>query len=348
MGKGGKRRRSESKVSHDEVAGYAQTEFLFKSNLFKLQTAELIKEVTPAYGAATSGLEGAVRVLRSRLTALPTAELCWERPTQPGRGAAVGSHAHLERHALRGERVAMPWRPPAAVALVGSYLLRTSTAPEFNLDLTVQLPAGMFLQKDFLDGRYADKRSLYLAHLGHLLRGTAVGECTACTAEDDALVREVRFAALPHQQSHEWPVLELVLGAAGAEAEAAASAEFGGWVVRLIPCITRETFAWGKLRPQRCNLREAGDLPSAAYNNLLRLESGYGAALSLAHATFARDGSGALREAAVLLKVWLGRRTRGQAGSVTGFQLTLVLIYLLSTRVPPAGTWSRRSFGDVD
>ena len=48
MAKGAKRRRLESKaVTHDEVQDQFATSVLFKSNLFKLQTAELLSEVSP-------------------------------------------------------------------------------------------------------------------------------------------------------------------------------------------------------------------------------------------------------------------------------------------------------------
>ena len=79
--------------------------------------------------------------------------------------------------------------------------------------------------------------------------------------------------------------------------------------VRLIPTLQSGTFASVKLRPERANLRglafgarNGSPLPSAEYNNQLALESSYGAALELLHSFYARDGTGALREASMLLK----------------------------------------------
>ena len=47
MAKGAKRRRQELSLTHDEVSGYNDTSSLFKSNLFKLQTAELLSVLCP-------------------------------------------------------------------------------------------------------------------------------------------------------------------------------------------------------------------------------------------------------------------------------------------------------------
>ena len=64
----------------------------------------------------------------------------------------------------------------------------------------------------------------------------------------------------------------------------------------------------------------------------VRLESQYARVLGLLHSTFSRDASGALRDAAVLLRVWLRQRDARQSGCLSGFQITLLLVHLLHTR----------------
>ena len=172
MPKGAKRRRAAA-VTHDEVANYADTSTLFKSNLFRLQTAELLKEAAPAYASpALQGLEKWVRGLRQALIQVPEAELSWERGAAGSRSASC-SHEHLAPLQLHGAKASLQWRPPAKVELVGSYLLRTVARPSLNIDLTVQIPAACLNEKDYLDNRYVDKRLLYLAHLGAMLRAAA-------------------------------------------------------------------------------------------------------------------------------------------------------------------------------
>ena len=73
----------------------------------------------------------------------------------------------------------MAFAPPTKVELAGSYLLRTCAAPQLNVDVSIQLPASILQEKDYLDGRYVDKRLLYLTHLAHLL-STAAGCGTIC------------------------------------------------------------------------------------------------------------------------------------------------------------------------
>ena len=357
MGRAAGKKRKLGAVTHDEVSGYTQTETLFKSNLFKLQTDELLREVAP-FKAPLTRLEKALRELRTQLLALPAADVWWQRQKS---GSPTASHPHLAHLALANECVHMTWHAPAKVDLVGSYLLRTVTAPELNVDVAVELPASMFLEKDYLDQRYADKRLLYLTHLAHLLSTAAASVVSASSPP--------RFIALPHMQAHNWPVLELTLisgggegahgGAAAAkaptsargagkkakaaaatteaaavsgDAEASAPTEIRGWSVRLLPSLAADTLAPAKLRPQRCNLRCLGARPSAAYNNLVRLESQYARVLGLLHSTFSRDASGALRDAAVLLRVWLRQRDARQNGCLSGFQVTLLMVHLLHTR----------------
>lgn len=127
----------------------------------------------------------------------------------------------------------------------------------------------------------------------------------------------------------DWPVLQLKTRGADSKADAGVGEE---WTIRLIPSLEPTALASAKLRPSRCNLRDAPDRPSACYNNRLALESSYGATLALLHSHLSVDVSGAVREAAVLLKVWQRQRATGQAGGPSGLQLTLLLLHLLHLR----------------
>ena len=351
MPKGAKRRRLASRaVTHDEVAGYSETAVLFKSNLFKLQTAELLKEVSPFGDTPLTRLEGALRELRKELSSLPSAELAWER--SGGHDTVVCSHPHLEHLSLHRESVRLAWAAPTKVELAGSYLLRTCAAPTLNVDVTIELPAGLFFEKDYLDARYVDKRLLYLTHLAHVLGARALGggqdagstpkakaKAKAKGSQPASVISAAKppaFVALPHMQSTRWPALEIHLRDPAADSgdggESGGAAEIGGWVVRLLPCLSADVFPPGKLRSPRCNLRTLGTRPSPTHNNLMRLESSYARTLVLLHSAYARDSSGSLREATILLKVWLRQRFEGQSNSPTGFQLSLLLLHLLATR----------------
>ena len=326
-----KRARTDQAPSHDELHKLRETEALFKSNLFRLQTTELLKEASPAYSSpALQGLEAWVRGLRQALLQLPEAELSWERTAD---GASC-SHEHLAPLGLHGAKVALGWRPPAKIELVGSYLLRTVARPALNLDMTVQIPAACLQEKDYLDNRYVDKRLLYLAHLGASLRAAAAAGKVGGVVLDPS---SIKFASLPHMTDPDWPVLQLTARAAAAGAAAGTGEE---WVIRLIPSLDSAALAAGKLRPGRANLRAPGNgvaadtaaAPSAEYNNRLSLESRYAVSLAMLHSHLSTDANGVVMEAAILLKTWARQRSIGQAGGASGFQLTLILLHLLKKR----------------
>ena len=326
-----KRARTDQAPSHDELHKLRETEALFKSNLFRLQTTELLKEASPAYSSpALQGLEAWVRGLRQALLQLPEAELSWERTAD---GASC-SHEHLAPLGLHGANVALGWRPPAKIELVGSYLLRTVARPALNLDMTVQIPAACLQEKDYLDNRYVDKRLLYLAHLGASLRAAAAAGKVGGVVLDPS---SIKFASLPHMTDPDWPVLQLTARAAAAGAAAGTGEE---WVIRLIPSLDSAALAAGKLRPGRANLRAPGNgvaadpaaAPSAEYNNRLSLESRYAVSLAMLHSHLSTDANGVVMEAAILLKTWARQRSIGQAGGASGFQLTLILLHLLKKR----------------
>jgi len=185
MPKKGVKRPLGAPPTNEELSAYSETELLYKSNLFRLSTAELIKEVVPPQ---SSQLEVAVRALRGEILSLPPAELSWE---DRGIGKLpLVSHAELSGLRLANHKVSLPWAPPEHVELVGSYLLRTVVRPSLDVDVAVRIPRACLLSKDYLDHRYVDKRQLYLAHLGAQLAKpsaatAATAAATAGAAADD-------------------------------------------------------------------------------------------------------------------------------------------------------------------
>uniref|UniRef100_A0A7S4BKK4 Nucleolar protein 6 n=1 Tax=Chrysotila carterae TaxID=13221 RepID=A0A7S4BKK4_CHRCT len=316
MGK--KRSRTSSVPSHKEIAAYSETELLYKSNLFKLQTEELVRAISPTYGIAPQ--ESALRTLRETVLGLPESRVEWEAPAKAG-GKPKVSHPELSRLRLSNQHVHFEWKPPQQVDVVGSYLLRTCVRPSLNIDLAITIPPSCLLQKDYLDYRYTDKRMLYIAHLAHLLKGA------------EGVAGTPRFCYLPHLQDARWPALELELAIPAATGRAAET-----WQIRLIPCLAANALEASKLKPSRANIRNnreaasAEAWPSAEYNNTLALESAYASALALLHSYLAKDSSGAFREAIMLFKVWLRKRFGEQAGSPTAFQLSLLMLHLLRER----------------
>ncbi|CAE7809403.1 Nol6, partial [Symbiodinium microadriaticum] len=150
-----------------EVVEIARTRNLYKSNLFRLQLEELIKEMTPK--KPPPGLEAALHALRPllleklRARDIP-ADFAQEFPALRfmQRGGAAPS--------------ALRFTAPRRIDVVGSFLLGTYTKEELTVDVAVEMPSDIFRSKDYLNFRYHDKRAAYLAELHRqlcdgLLRG---------------------------------------------------------------------------------------------------------------------------------------------------------------------------------
>ena len=195
----------QSNPTHDDMSGMQLTEQLYKSNFFRLQTAELLAEATPLFGPANLVLERTLKELRDFLCALPAVQLSWKCSAQPG-GPPDVSHPHLTSLQPFNQSVCLSFLQPIKVQLVGSYLLRTTVRPYLNVDLAVQIPVKCFHEKDYLDHRYTDKRLLYVSHLAMCLSS----KLSAIETGD------VRFSALPHVQESFWPIIQLPIRCAPA------------------------------------------------------------------------------------------------------------------------------------
>lgn len=60
-------------------------------------------------------------------------------------------------------------RTPLTVAVVGSFMVSTQARPDVSVDVAVELPTGMFEDKDRLNHRYAHLRAYYLGVLADAL-----------------------------------------------------------------------------------------------------------------------------------------------------------------------------------
>eukprot|EP00727_Mastigamoeba_balamuthi_P000130 m51a1_g10113 putative nucleolar protein 6 (1105) ;mRNA; f:22238-26385 len=127
----------------EELAEMQRAEEQYKSNLFRLQVVELLREAH-ACRARADGLEGLVRSL----------------------GAAVAQAA----------------RPAhAGLELVGSWATRTEARPLVNVDVAVVMPDGMFTEDDVSGDAsgYLEKRREWVAGLAQRLQARAdVGDVT--------------------------------------------------------------------------------------------------------------------------------------------------------------------------
>ncbi|CAH2355426.1 U3 small nucleolar RNA-associated protein 22 [[Candida] railenensis] len=169
-GKPSKKQRKQ--LSAQEIQVARETAELFKSNIFKLQIDELIKEVK-LKESHVAKIEKVLHRLHDLISQVP----------------ATNEPLTLEqaesKFASSKKKVAIPWPepkptkanykfaylPPQDVSLVGSFGLKTginSNTNNYNMnsiDIALTMPSELFQPKDYLNYRAFYKRSFYLAWL---------------------------------------------------------------------------------------------------------------------------------------------------------------------------------------
>ena len=281
--------------THAEMKGLKESELHFKSSLLRLQMDELKAQVSIDYTKA-SGLETWLHRFKEVLEALPACTL---------------STASLPEDSAVKE---MQFKAPAAVHMVGSYLLRTVTRPDLVVDLVLEMPADLLEHKDFLNNKYLERRQLYLAHVAHRMQ-----------SHDS--VAAVSFGAFRGDATKPC-VLFKPAGLSGLS---------GKFTVRVLAAPPANSFPLARFRPSRNNFRKKGvtDIalqpPTPAYNYAVVEDLRMVHHLQLLHAEF--SGCVALAETATLLKVWLRQRSMNSAADgINGFILSAVLLYLVQKR----------------
>lgn len=181
-GKKSKSKKDQAAPSNDEMQALRQTEDLFKSNLFKLQLEEMLKELDVGYDKLAK-VEPILHGLKSSIESIPTQELSYD-PRAPIFGAALPQPVMASvasSTAATQQQHSFPFHAPSTFNLVGSYPLKTllrdassassgSSAASLNIDIVVEMPAACLKEKDYWDYRYLAKRARFLEHLAaHLM-----------------------------------------------------------------------------------------------------------------------------------------------------------------------------------
>lgn len=165
------RKKSSRPLSAEEIQAARETAELFKSNIFKLQIDELIKEVK-LKELHTLLVEKVLHKLHELVEAVP---------------AVLGLTLQQAEALFDAKKLAIPfpdpkpsnpnlrfaYAAPEDVQLVGSFGLKTAIHQQHGqtVDMVLTMPAALFQPKDYLNYRAFYKRSFYLAHLAkHLMK----------------------------------------------------------------------------------------------------------------------------------------------------------------------------------
>eukprot|EP00123_Amoebidium_parasiticum_P006098 comp17152_c0_seq1/m.15971 comp17152_c0_seq1/g.15971 ORF comp17152_c0_seq1/g.15971 comp17152_c0_seq1/m.15971 type:complete len:1225 (-) comp17152_c0_seq1:790-4464(-) len=309
----------------EEVHQLKETQQLFKSNLFRMQIDELVKEVRVDY-SKQKFLEGSLHHLKEIFDGLKTA-----REVNMKADSVKGICIPLPP--LAQQPIKFQFHTPVSVNLIGSYLIRTVTRPDFNVDVAVEIPKEVFDHKDHLNYRYHAKRACYLAVLAKALT-------------QDSMFSSVKFAYFQGDPT------KPILSVQPQDPEGAHKTKF---TIRILPVISPDTFKLLRLAPDRNCVRhkhvasvlgladsqpdddEGEGGPTPHYNNSVLEDTMMTSHLASLHAHM--TSCPALVEAVILFKVWLRQRglpkgtkfANGLQG-FNGFVVSMILCHLMDTR----------------
>ncbi|XP_014661401.1 PREDICTED: nucleolar protein 6-like [Priapulus caudatus] len=305
--------------SGNELNQLKETENHFHSNLFKLQITELISEVCLKSKWKKATEEYLVQ-LKDALTKLPNSK-----------SHEITDQAWLTKQGIHIPIIQKPYNvkgkfqfvKPENIDVVGGFPMDLCCMPDIHVDLAVEIPKECLQEKDFLNHRYLRKRALYLAFIASKL------------LEKRSLVKKLMFTY--HHGNHMKPVLIITPeGKVGHHC-----------TVRLHTTIPDGYYKMSRFMPSKNNIRSSWYKPSneeevsavgswddeatPRYNNLVLAD-----ATARANSERLRDAVATfpgLRDAILLLKVWLRQRDLDQArAGFTGFIMSMFGVHLLAQR----------------
>jgi len=283
-----------------EVFEIAQTRNLYKSNLFRLQLEELLRELSP--GGPRARLDAFLRGLQPVLLGLKPREITADFPTE-----------FPLLHFHQRQPFPFSFRPPQRIDVVGSYLLGTaSRPPRLCVDVALEMPSEAFQSKDYLNFRYCDKRAAYAGEVYRQLGGLRESEQCSDNGGGGAPLAGIKLSLEALQGDPFRPCVALVCGKDNGHRGARPS-----WSVRLLPACAPDLFApVARLAPSRNAVRPLVQAPTTAvapappptahYNSCLLEDSRMRSHLEYLHRCLQRVP--ATRDSILLLKRWAAAR----------------------------------------
>ncbi|KAF8866077.1 pre-rRNA processing protein-like protein Utp22 [Acephala macrosclerotiorum] len=290
----------------DDAALYAGGSY--KSNLFKLQVDELLAEVQPNYEKRLSGVNEALRKLKTLLEGIEDRE-----PVSVSEAAKSLHKSHKitipfpDPKPDKNVAYKLAYSKPSNINVVGSYALKNMVKTEgvLSIDMVVAMPSSIFLEKDYLNYRYFYKRAYYLA-------------CIAAGLQDKV---KDEFG-LTFEYLHGNTLQPILVARLKSEDDAKSDK---GYEIRIIPAAPASFFSETKLRPDKNAIRPKDNQadqtnsfpPTPFYNATLQVDCNLEPYLKLLHASSKQ--SPGFKDACVLGRVWLRQRGFSSRISEGGF-----------------------------
>lgn len=295
-------------LSAQEVQVARETAELFKSNIFKLQIDELVKE-TRLKDSHVSKIEKVLHRLHDFINRIPAIEKL--------------TLQQAENH-FNAKKVVIPfpdpkptkvnytfsYLPPEDVSLVGSFGLKTGVnqTDGMSIDIALTMPSELFQPKDYLNYRALYKRAFYLAYVADNLiplskKNNLPIKITYHFLNDDILC----------------PVLKLE--SIKTDNEDDLSFHKTKFTINIIAGFPFGIFDSKKLLPDKNCIRvqtEVEELPpTPTYNSSILSLTSYDYYLKYLYTS--RKSTEAFKDACILGRLWLQQRDMGSAVNKGGF-----------------------------
>ncbi|KAF6211041.1 hypothetical protein GE061_014154 [Apolygus lucorum] len=297
-----KKNTTKTPLTADELIYLKETENMFQSNVFRLQISELVNETKPKKTYKRHFNEWFENFTKFLDGLEETEEIEVKKHIKLLKKGGVKFPLALPGNA--GE-IKCKFSKPVKSLVVGSFQNGTSLGSPVTVDVVLVMPKQLFRKSDKFDQQYLVKRSSYLCHVAKELQKTDL--ITADTSIEftakngDAL--KPHLVLRPNEKSAK--ALTVVISAV---------AEAG-------------TFKLTQFTPEKCNFTlaskdELGSTPH--YNATISEDLVLEANEELKKSMFETNQH--LKEAAVLLGVWL--RQRGLSQGYGAFNMHIVCMYL--------------------
>lgn len=294
-------------TAHD-VQIARETAELFKSNIFKLQIDELIKEVS-IKDSHISKIEKVLHRLHLCIAEVESVEGLTLAQAESAVDRKIVAIPFPDPNPTK-VNYSFSYLPPDNVALVGSFGLKTGITQQagLSIDIALTMPLTILQPKDFLNYRAFYKRSFYLAYLAHQLipitkKNHLPVKITYSFLNDDPLCPMLRLESIHTDNKDDLSFYKTKFS------------------VNLLVAFPTGFFDAKKLLPDRNCIRiqtDETDLPPTPhYNSSLLASTAFDHYLKFLYAS--KKQAEAFKDACRLGRLWLQQRGFGSAISKGGF-----------------------------
>lgn len=312
-------RKQKSQLTAQDIQLARETAELFKSNIFKLQIDELMKEVK-VKKSHEEVMDKVLHRLHDLIKEIPPAE-----------NLSLQEAEGLFNH----KKVAIPFPDPKPtnikytfsygqpedLSLIGSYGLKTGISHGLSIDIALTMPSSIFQPKDYLNYRGLHKRAFYLAYLAdHLIPLTKKNnlpvKITYTYFNDDVLCPILHIESIQTENPDDLVFFKTK------------------YKINLIPAFPFNIFESKKLLPDKNCIRiqsESEELPpTPLYNSSILMQSSYDYYLKFLYSM--KKSTESFREACILGRLWLQQRGFSSTfggGGFGHFEFAILLSALL-------------------